>query len=406
MNVSNFGALVAKKRKQAGLTQESFALKLGITAQAVSKWENGIGLPDVTLFPAIASTLGVSIDELFGVKTNTENSYMEFPAEHRGMPFLFSRDHRACYSAKALDRIDKEAGIAYFSDGSTADLLSNTVRNCGVGEITIYRSAERSMPLPADAPTVLDVELGSFCSVSLGLSGCCSGTIEKATDGVARLHAEGSPSFIHELHYGINGDVLTVTRKMTGRGDGGDADNRIRIFVPFDAGKDLHANISGSGDCRIEPSFDHATLGISGSGDITGSETGTLEARIAGSGSISYKAATQQAKFAISGSGDISMERANDVEARIAGSGDISIGQVSTALDVTISGSGDLSVSGEVETLKISIRGSGDLCAPGLTVTNADLNADGSSELHIGHIKGTSVECISPTATLRVDRRG
>ncbi len=52
-------------RKQKNISQEVFANYLGLSPQAVSKWENGNTLPDVTMIPAIASFFGVSTDELF-----------------------------------------------------------------------------------------------------------------------------------------------------------------------------------------------------------------------------------------------------------------------------------------------------------------------------------------------------
>ena len=52
-------------RKSAGLTQEQLASRLGISAQSVSKWENDITMPDITLLPLIAETFGISIDDLF-----------------------------------------------------------------------------------------------------------------------------------------------------------------------------------------------------------------------------------------------------------------------------------------------------------------------------------------------------
>lgn len=52
-------------RNKAGLTQEQLATKLGVSAQSVSKWENEISMPDITLLPGIAEMFGVSIDELF-----------------------------------------------------------------------------------------------------------------------------------------------------------------------------------------------------------------------------------------------------------------------------------------------------------------------------------------------------
>ena len=61
----NIGSKIKLLRKQRGLTQEQLAEALGISFQAISKWENGIALPDITLAPALASYFGVTMDELF-----------------------------------------------------------------------------------------------------------------------------------------------------------------------------------------------------------------------------------------------------------------------------------------------------------------------------------------------------
>lgn len=64
MNI-NLGEKIKMLRKQKNISQEVLAQILGVTFQAVSKWETGATLPDVTLIPAIASFFGVSTDELF-----------------------------------------------------------------------------------------------------------------------------------------------------------------------------------------------------------------------------------------------------------------------------------------------------------------------------------------------------
>lgn len=63
--IVNLGDKIRQLRKGKGISQEVLAQYLGVSFQAVSKWETGTTLPDVTLIPAIASFFGVSTDELF-----------------------------------------------------------------------------------------------------------------------------------------------------------------------------------------------------------------------------------------------------------------------------------------------------------------------------------------------------
>lgn len=58
------GASVRNLREERGLTQKELAERVGVTDKAVSKWETGRGLPDVTLLEPLARALGVSLAEL------------------------------------------------------------------------------------------------------------------------------------------------------------------------------------------------------------------------------------------------------------------------------------------------------------------------------------------------------
>lgn len=61
----NIGNRIKALRKARGLTQEQLANAIGISFQAVSKWETNIAYPDITLAPVLANFFGVSMDELF-----------------------------------------------------------------------------------------------------------------------------------------------------------------------------------------------------------------------------------------------------------------------------------------------------------------------------------------------------
>ena len=61
-----FSEIIVKYRKELGLTQEGLAQRLGVTNQAVSKWESGQSCPDIALLPALADIFGITIDQLFG----------------------------------------------------------------------------------------------------------------------------------------------------------------------------------------------------------------------------------------------------------------------------------------------------------------------------------------------------
>lgn len=61
----NIGNKIKELRRARGITQEQLADSIGVTFQAVSKWECGISLPDITIAPSLASYFGVSLDELF-----------------------------------------------------------------------------------------------------------------------------------------------------------------------------------------------------------------------------------------------------------------------------------------------------------------------------------------------------
>lgn len=65
------GNRIAANRKRLGLTQDQLAEQLGVTPQAVSKWENNQSCPDIAILPKLAQIFGITTDELMGVKHET-----------------------------------------------------------------------------------------------------------------------------------------------------------------------------------------------------------------------------------------------------------------------------------------------------------------------------------------------
>ena len=78
----SIGENIAGFRKKKGWTQAKLGEVLGVSNQAVSKWESGMTMPDVMLLPVLADTFGIYIDQLFSREVKTEIHYdlcTEFP---------------------------------------------------------------------------------------------------------------------------------------------------------------------------------------------------------------------------------------------------------------------------------------------------------------------------------------
>ena len=68
----HLGETIRQLRQRDGRTQEELALALGVSCQAVSRWEKGGAYPDMETIPALANYFGISIDELFGYENERD----------------------------------------------------------------------------------------------------------------------------------------------------------------------------------------------------------------------------------------------------------------------------------------------------------------------------------------------
>ena len=65
MNQIKIGKFISESRKSKEITQEQLAEKLGVSKNAVSKWERGLNLPDASIMQELCNILEISLNELF-----------------------------------------------------------------------------------------------------------------------------------------------------------------------------------------------------------------------------------------------------------------------------------------------------------------------------------------------------
>ena len=96
------GKRISNHRKQLGLTQEQLAEKMGVTAQAVSKWENDLSCPDINMLPRLAEVFGTTTDALLGRAPVFEGEVVE---EEKGRwEFHHNGTKKAYVSASAKEK--------------------------------------------------------------------------------------------------------------------------------------------------------------------------------------------------------------------------------------------------------------------------------------------------------------
>lgn len=82
MDQEKIGKFIAKIRKEKNLTQEMLAEHLGITKNAVSKWERGLSLMDMSLLKPLSEILEVSVNEILSGETIDENNIVKKSEEN------------------------------------------------------------------------------------------------------------------------------------------------------------------------------------------------------------------------------------------------------------------------------------------------------------------------------------
>ena len=169
MNVK-IGAIIKRLRAEKHITQDTLATAMGVTPQAISRWESEGGYPDIELLPALADFFSVSIDELLGYRSSErEQELASIKQELERLAEVGSVDQRIAYARNAFARYpndyeirDHLAVALYFSweenrnealFGEIEGLLKTIVEECrdedtrydAIGTlITLYKETGQS----------------------------------------------------------------------------------------------------------------------------------------------------------------------------------------------------------------------------------------------------------------------
>lgn len=185
-NVNNvLAANILKYRKNSGLSQDELAQKLGVTFQAVSKWENAKAAPDITFLPMMADIFGCYIDELFSREINTEIHYdhcAEFPwADDTVIRGVVCEGRKILQCESLVDRFTFEiiGDAKNVQSGCNIDVNGNVSGGCKAGK-NINVSGVVSGGCNSGAEIVIGGHLSGGCNsggditVAGSLSGGCN----------------------------------------------------------------------------------------------------------------------------------------------------------------------------------------------------------------------------------------
>lgn len=431
---NKIAAQITKRRKEMGLTQEDLAEMLSVTPQAISKWERGAGMPDITLLPDIAVSLGLSMDELFGKTKLEEGIHYYFPEVYQGLKRILTYQDLACYSDLEVQHMTDV--FVSFTNGSSANLGTGELNFKGAGSIELVSAdtffdqykqeyadqgisiltaklADVSNNIVEVASDLTDELLGksaqkeedgldvqprpSFEGIDclrINTSGCLDFEIAQNPEGIFRWGAPNLSEIKEDLEVYREDHTLVFRykphRDMVFFNFNFMRKNRhiLRIELPTDFLRRLELEINGASDIRSEVNFAQSKLVVTGAGDVEALDLGASEIRV-------------------SGAGDIKAQHLGPAQIVLNGAGDVDIAEVSEKLEVTINGAGDLDIGqGAINQLNLHLTGAGDFKAKQLVTETAEITMSGAGNAVIGHIKGQSRERVSRTSTLKVLQRG
>ena len=126
MNIK-IGAIIKKLRAENNITQDTLATAIGVTPQAISRWESEGGYPDIELLPVLADFFSVSTDELLGYKlTEREEELANIKKELRRLAEVGTHQERLYFARDAFVKFPNDSKIKVYLAACLSDEWRNT----------------------------------------------------------------------------------------------------------------------------------------------------------------------------------------------------------------------------------------------------------------------------------------
>ena len=126
MNIK-IGAIIKKLRTENNITQDVLATAIGVTPQAISRWEAEGGYPDIELLPVLADFFSVSTDELLGYKLSEREQELEnIKKELRRLAEVGTHQERLSFARNAFVKFPNDSKIKVYLAACLLDEWSNT----------------------------------------------------------------------------------------------------------------------------------------------------------------------------------------------------------------------------------------------------------------------------------------
>ena len=127
------GQRIAHYRKLRGITQEELGEKCGVSSQAVSKWENDISAPDITLIGTLSEIFGISADELLGLKREVATAVKPETIDEERLLLRVNIDSND--GDKVRINVPYKLGLVLMQSGAVGDKNSDALQNIDFKQI-------------------------------------------------------------------------------------------------------------------------------------------------------------------------------------------------------------------------------------------------------------------------------